>query len=229
MKAINTNAGKQVRKAIGFAPRGARALWMLNVTVGTQSISPLMLSIESGAVDASTAILKDLLTIRADRDRYYFGADELFLRHPNIVAIICETAPVLLPCIIDGLMWRSRLAENGRRRVNYYVKYLIVDAEGRFNTALTFIANLMDPKIVCHPLMILLSDMLWNGPGFYTFLRGKMWLMSTLTMFLLSQSILKSFWASDDFVVGEAARVTTFVLRLVVYALVMGQLFFSHA
>ena len=31
-------------------------------------------------------MIKDVLTIRADRDHYYYGADELF-KHPGRVAI----------------------------------------------------------------------------------------------------------------------------------------------
>merc|ERR1719229_2003731 len=46
MKAINTNSKTQLRKAVGCAPRGKRGLWMLNIQVGTQSISPLMWAIE---------------------------------------------------------------------------------------------------------------------------------------------------------------------------------------
>merc|ERR1719277_1005188 len=85
MKAINANSGKQLRKAVGCAPRGRRALWMLNIQVGTQSISPLLWAIETGNLDAAKGIVIDLLTIRADRDRYYYGMDILFERHPDIV------------------------------------------------------------------------------------------------------------------------------------------------
>jgi len=201
---------------------------MLNVTVGTQSISPLMWSIESGAIEASGAILKDLLTIRADRDRYYYGADELFARHPDIIARLCEAAPTLLPGVMDGLMWRSRLAEGARRRVNYYVKHLLVDEQGHFNKALGWISDLKDPKIVCHPLVVILSDLLWNGPVYLTFLAGKSWLLTTLSLFLMSQSIFRNFWAYPD-PTGEATRVLTFTFRLFVYAFVMGQLLVSHA
>ena len=48
---------------------------MLNIQVGTQSISPLIWSIEIGSLDAAKAIIQDLLTIRADRERYYYGMD----------------------------------------------------------------------------------------------------------------------------------------------------------
>lgn len=82
MKAINANSGKQLKKAIACAPRGKRAIWMLNVQVGTQSISPLMWAVETGSLDAARAIIVDLLTIRADRDRYYYGMDIMFERQP---------------------------------------------------------------------------------------------------------------------------------------------------
>merc|ERR1740121_2607410 len=64
MKAINTNSGKQLKKAVGCAPRNKRAAWTLNIQVGTQSISPLLWAIETGSLDAARAIITDLLTIR---------------------------------------------------------------------------------------------------------------------------------------------------------------------
>merc|ERR1719191_702361 len=75
MKAINQNSGKALKKAVSCAPRGKRALWSLNIQVGTQSISPFLWAIETGCLDAAKAIVVDLLTIRADRDSYYYGMD----------------------------------------------------------------------------------------------------------------------------------------------------------
>merc|ERR1719145_375657 len=135
MKAINVNNGVQVRKAVGCAPRGKRAMWMLNIQVGTQSISPLLWAIETGSLDAAKAIIQDLLTIRADRDRYYYGMDILFERHADIVKRLCVDAPALLPALLDGLVWRSRITEEGTRRVNYYVKHLVQDSKGNFSQA----------------------------------------------------------------------------------------------
>merc|ERR1719507_2483712 len=100
MKAINANSGKGLKKAVSCAPRGKRALWMLNIQVGTQSISPLMWAIETGSLEAGMAIIVDLLTIRADRDRYYYGMDALFGRHPDILKRICEEAQGLLPALL---------------------------------------------------------------------------------------------------------------------------------
>merc|ERR1719456_1551391 len=112
MKAINTNNAKQLRKAISCAPRGERSAWLLIVQVGTQSISPLAWSIESGALEAAQAIINDLLVFRADRDRYYYGMDDLFKRHPDIIKTLSMDAPTLLPKMLDGLIWRARTTEN---------------------------------------------------------------------------------------------------------------------
>lgn len=35
------------------------------------------------------AMLQDLLTIRADRDNYYYGCDALFTRHPELIHRLC--------------------------------------------------------------------------------------------------------------------------------------------
>merc|ERR1719162_2655420 len=104
----------------------------------------------------------DLLTIRADRDRYFYGADDLFHRHPDIVKRLCNDAPALVPVLLDGLVWRSRLTENGFRRVNYFVKHLLVTENGTFAKALANIADTKDPKVVCHPCIVLLSDLTWG-------------------------------------------------------------------
>merc|ERR1719149_189095 len=64
MKSINVNTKKSMNKAIGVAPRGERASWMLLIQVGTQNISPLAWSIESGSVESASAMINDLLTIR---------------------------------------------------------------------------------------------------------------------------------------------------------------------
>ncbi len=61
---------------------------------------------------------------------------------------VCYFTPVLLPVLFDGLLWCSRLSENGKRRVNYYLKHLLVDED---NKALNWIAAL---KEVMHPILV---------------------------------------------------------------------------
>ena len=71
MKAINGNSYNSLIKAVGNAPRGKRTLWLLNIQVGTQSLTPLMWSVETGSMESARPIIIDLLTIRANRDSCY--------------------------------------------------------------------------------------------------------------------------------------------------------------
>jgi len=244
MKAINANSAKQLKKAVGCAPRGKRTLWMLNVQVGTQSISPLLWAIETGSLEAAKAILVDLLTIRADRDRYYYGMDTMFERHADLVKRLCLDAPALLPTLLDGLIWRSRVTENGQRRVNYYIKYFVQDMEGNFSKVTEVITDNGDPAIVCHPVVSMVTDMIWSRVALRTFLYGKAWFLFTLVVFICSQSILNHLNSHSDGdekkgthrrLAGENGdqnpfeiRVAIFACRCFIYLCSMGQWVLFH-
>lgn len=225
MKAINVNSVKQLRKAISCAPRGARAQWLLLVQVGTQSISPLAWALDSGRQEAATAILKDLLTIRADRERYYYGLEELFKRHPDIVKKLCAEGPELLGTLLDGLVWRSRATKDGLRRANFYIKYLVVDQEGNCTDALRHLTALKDPTIVCHPAVNIVSDALWSGIVRWEFLYSRVWFMLSLVMFMLGQAILPRLQAYDQL----GVRAAVLACRAFNYMLTMMRLVFLHA
>ncbi|CAE8639559.1 unnamed protein product, partial [Polarella glacialis] len=143
MKAVNMNSIKSLKTAVAAAPRGERATWLLHIQVGDQFISPLLWALENGSVHVAEAVLKDLLTIRADRARYYFGADTLFEKHPDIVKRLSDRAPQLLPVLLDGLVWRShRTLENGqKRRVNYFVRHMLIASGGEFSPAIKWISS----------------------------------------------------------------------------------------
>merc|ERR1719235_2138895 len=141
MLAINAKSSKQLLKALTSAPRRLRTTWLLQVQVGTQKISPLYWAIDNGYLDVADTILRDILSIRADRDRYYYGLDELFDIHPDAVKRLATDASSLLPTLLDGLTWRAKTTVNGMRRVNYYVAPLLVDADGKFKDTLKVIAQ----------------------------------------------------------------------------------------
>ncbi|CAE8694901.1 unnamed protein product [Polarella glacialis] len=225
MKAINTNSANQAKKALACAPRGKRATWMLNISVGTQSISPFLWSISSGSMEVAKIIMTDLLTIRADRDKYYYGVDELFQRHPDIVQILTQEAPLLVPTMLDGMLWRSRVAPGGQRRVNIYLKNLLVNAEGGFADALHWISVMQDPRIVTQPVVVSLTDLVWNSIIYRSFLMSKTWLLFTLVVFLLSQSILKNLNTGNP---TESERVAIFVCRAFVYLCSMTELIYCR-
>lgn len=92
------------------------------------------------------------------------------------------------------------------------------------------IGVLGDPKLVCHPVLILLSDMVWNGPLYFAFLTCKLWLVFTLCVYITAQAIL-SMWGKnqDGFETGNRAREMQFACRVFVYILCMGQLAIYHA
>merc|ERR1712100_763653 len=191
MKAINVNSPKATVAAINCAARGERATWMLLITVGTRDISPFLWSVQSGTIEAGLAMLQDLLTIRADRYKYYYEFDYLFRRHPDIVNIFLSDAPALVVPLLDGLIWRSRLTDNGFRRVNYYMKYLLISPEGGFNKSLEWIVKANDPKLMVHPLLVLLGDLVWTRVALRSFIQRKAWFVFTLFIFVICQSILK--------------------------------------
>eukprot|EP00440_Ansanella_granifera_P038479 gb/GFBE01041755.1/.p1 GENE.gb/GFBE01041755.1/~~gb/GFBE01041755.1/.p1 ORF type:complete len:1196 (+),score=268.01 gb/GFBE01041755.1/:1-3588(+) len=189
MTAINANSSKIMAQAIAAAPRGQRATWLLHIQVGDQFISPLMWAIESGSMQVADAMLRDLLTIRADRARYYYGADELFERHPDIIQRLAERAPDLLRTLLDGLIWRSHhTSQNGQfRRVNYYLKNMLLDQKGRFSEALKHISATGDPNIVIHPVVALMVETLWTGIVRRQFMYSRLWNIISLIVFILSQ------------------------------------------
>eukprot|EP00927_Polykrikos_kofoidii_P017182 TRINITY_DN177_c0_g1_i8.p1 TRINITY_DN177_c0_g1~~TRINITY_DN177_c0_g1_i8.p1 ORF type:complete len:1126 (+),score=205.84 TRINITY_DN177_c0_g1_i8:74-3379(+) len=216
MKAIIANSKKGVQKALSSAPRGVRSKWQLLIQVGSQNISPLAWAIESGSLEASSAMLNDLLTFRADRDRYYYSADELFVRHPTVVAMILSDAPSLLPELLDCLIWRSRVTSNGLRRVNFYVKHLLVDPEGKFAKTLEWVIKAKDPKIVCHPVLVWLSDDVWSRVAAWSFLVRKSWFVFILLLFIVTQSVLSR--EEKDY----PMRCVVMALRLFIYVFSLG-------
>lgn len=229
MKAINANNLKQLKKAIDCAPRSERAAWCLFIQVGSQSISPLSWAIESGSLDVAKEILIDLLTIRADRANYYYGVDELFGRHPDIVKRLVEDAEMLLPTFLEGLIWRSHRPEKGKRRCNYYVKHLLINKNGDFADALKWLAATGEPSIIAQPVVVLISDTLWNGVVYLQFIIFKIWWIINLCIFMLSQGILIREVRAD---INEQQRKNLFTAifgcRMFIYILGLGKLAFFH-
>jgi len=220
MKAINLNSRKQMMKSISIAPRGDRAKWMLLVQVGTQSISPLAWALESGSLESAEAMIVDLLTMRADRDKYYYALDALYARHHDIIKMLLDEAPAILPTFLDGLIWRSRTNEGGLRRVNYYIKHLVVGPDGHYAMTLPWITAIKDPKLVCHPIVVFLNEIIWKKVVYRNFLMGKIWLFFTLSIFVVSQAVTS---------LQEDYPSLVFATRTFVYICSMGLAIYRHS
>ena len=70
---------------------------------------------------------------------------------------------MLLPGLLDGLTWRSRLSDGGMRCVNNVIQHLLVAADGT--------------KIVCHSVLVQLADVVWAGFASRSFLWRKAWFL----------------------------------------------------
>jgi len=224
MKAVNQNNPRMLRKALIAAPRGQRAEWVLNVQVGTQQISPLLWAIQSGSLEAAKAIIKDLLTIRADREKYYYGVEAIFRRHDDIVGKLVEQARSLVPTLFDGLIWRSRHTRSGLRRVNFYVQHLVNDTNGNLAEGIKSICAAQDQKMISHPVLTLVSDTLWTGVVKRQFILSKLGFLFGLFVFLMCQAILPKYTEEIP-----ELRWVIFVGRMVNYVFSMVRLGFYHS
>ncbi|CAK9025545.1 unnamed protein product [Durusdinium trenchii] len=224
MKAINQNSRELLSTSLACAPRGKRCEWVLTISVGTQSISPLMWAIDSGTWTAAEHIIEDLLTIRADREKYYYGLDHLFERHPDIVEILGTRATVLLTPLFNGMVWRSHLAHNGMRRANYYIKHLVVNKDGKFPDALHSMVELQDPSIAVHPFLMHLTEIIWTGVIRPKFVFGNTWLCFNLIVFVFGHGILNH--AEDQ--AYFSSRVAMFTCRCIIYFFGMTNLIYGR-
>jgi uncharacterized membrane protein YgcG len=170
-------------------------------------------------------MINDLLTFRADRDRYYYGVDDLFKRHPDIIKMLCDQAPDIVPKLLDGLIWRSRNTENSMRRVNYYVKHMLMDEEGQFSPNLEWITATRDPKLVCHPIVVFVADLVWTKVAYRSSLYGKSWFFFTLVVFITSQSVLEHLHGGE---MSDTERIFVFVCRFFIYCASLTQLLYGH-
>jgi hypothetical protein len=137
-----------------------------------------------------------------------------------------DQAPDLVPKLLDGLIWRSRQTENGMRRVNYYVKHLLVDEEGQFSKTVSWITATRDPKLVCHPVIVLVADVVWTRVAYRSFLFGKSWFFFALLVFIASQSVLEHLHDHNDHNLVERSAVLG--CRAFIYLLCMMQLLYRH-
>lgn len=223
MKAINANSVRMLKHALAQAPRSKRVEWLLMIQVGPCKISPLEWAIESGSFEVANAAIEDLLTIRADRDKYYFGVDELFRRHPDFVFRLCDEAPTLLTTLLEGLVWRSRQTKNGVRRVNYFVKHLIINEDGGLSDALRALAASKDQTIISHPVVVLVSDTLWTGVIRRSFFLSKLGFIFSVLVFMVSQAILPKAGMENS-----GVRISILAGRILTYGFSLGRLLFSH-
>ena len=165
---------EKLSSAMDCASRGDRFDWLTIVDVNGDVYSPLYWTLRDGNFEMARYIITDLLTIRADREDYYYGREILFQRHPDIVAVLCRDSPQLLnDALFDGLMWHSKDVENSTIRVNYYIQELFGNPEKESNVwaqALSTLAEKGKPDMFSHPVAAKLLEVKWNRTGKVFFL-----------------------------------------------------------
>jgi hypothetical protein len=84
------------------------------------------------------------------------------------------------------------------RRVNYYLKYLLVDHEGGVAGGLKALAASQDPKIMSDPVVVTVSDTMWKGLVSTEFIKRKVNFMVSLLVFMVSQAIIPNLELTDS-------------------------------
>ena len=76
-----------------------------------------------------------------------------------------------------------------------------------------------DPKIICHPVVVLFSDLIWFKIASWYFFAGKCWFLFTLLVFIIGQSVLAHLNQGNE-TAGE--QMGMFACRLFIYLGSMG-------
>jgi len=178
---------EELERALSLAPRGQRADWITRVQIHDSVVSPLYWAVRDGKLDMARVMIKDLLALRADREAYYFGYDQLWAVHPDIVAVLCKICPDLLEDLFDGMMWHSAVVEEGDKvRVNYYLRELYGDPEvfpDTWGTPFGVLALKGPTSVFVHPLVSKVLDIKWRRFGMKWFLVLEGWYTLVLIAF----------------------------------------------
>jgi hypothetical protein len=72
-KAVAAGDIDGLKKALQEMPRGKRTRSALDIEVDENIISPILWSMHDGRLALTEVLFNDVLAIRGDRDRYYYG------------------------------------------------------------------------------------------------------------------------------------------------------------
>jgi len=226
MQSINQDNAELLTKSLREAPRGERSNLLLRVTVGSQCISPLYWALRSGAHTAAKTMIEDMLQIRADRDRYYYGVDDIFRLQPDVVEDILLEAPLLAKTLLDGLIWRSHKTKDGMRPVIYYLEHLVrdMDETKTFSRALISFVKYNNPKTIMHPMLVFVLEILWTHLAKKSFFLDRVLTMISFVVFLLATCFLNQ----PSLVGNPTAETCLAVARILVYSLGFMRLLYWH-
>eukprot|EP00397_Hematodinium_sp_SG-2012_P002889 GEMP01002897.1.p1 GENE.GEMP01002897.1~~GEMP01002897.1.p1 ORF type:complete len:1183 (+),score=249.82 GEMP01002897.1:779-4327(+) len=189
-KAMVNNSVDEMSEVLKQAPRGMRDMWLLEVNVSGEILSPFYWALYDGKIKLAHFMLEDLLAIRADRETYYSGSENLFLSHPGLVKNLAVLSPSLLSVLFDGLMWRSRITDNGFRRVNYFIRDVYGDPTNQryldpYHTPLAELGRLHYAELFVHPLSQFIIDVKWSRFARTMFIQAQLYFLLLLIIFMI--------------------------------------------
>jgi hypothetical protein len=169
-RALASSDANALSVALSHSARSRRATAAVEIRAAESTISPLLWTIRDGKLAMTEVLLSDILAIRGDRANYYYGRGLLWEKHPGLVRLLVEKAPRLLTVLLDGHMWTSRFIENGKRRVNFYIRELYGDPSNPETTAVSssmlgmFVYRLpmTELHLFTHPLTTFIVDLKWR-------------------------------------------------------------------
>ncbi|CAL1161537.1 unnamed protein product, partial [Cladocopium goreaui] len=225
-QSINADDAALLTKSLNEASRAERSNLLLRVTVGSQCISPLFWALRSGAHTAAKTMLEDMLTIRADRDRYYYGVNDIFRLQPDVIEDILLEAPLLSVTLLNGLIWRSHKTKDGMRPVIYYVEHLVKDMDETktFSRALISFIKYNNPKTIMHPILVFVLEVLWVNLAKRSFFLDRVLTMVSFVVFLLATCFLTQPALQEN----PTAETSLAVARILVYSLGFVRLLYWH-
>uniref|UniRef100_A0A7S1DKS7 Globin domain-containing protein n=2 Tax=Hemiselmis andersenii TaxID=464988 RepID=A0A7S1DKS7_HEMAN len=179
---------EQLEDAMDCVPRGERDEVLTKIDVNGEIISPLNWAISGGQLSMAQFVMGDLLAIRADRYRYYYGRETLFKTHPDLVQCVARQMPALLDNLFDGLLWHAQMVQDGRVRVNYYIRemYGVPEEVKDVWTSPMGVLVLAGQSVVFnHPVMEKLLEVKWERFGLKIYAGIQIWYCIMLILFTL--------------------------------------------
>jgi len=172
-----TNNVTELASVVATAPRGERNMWLLETRAIGSTLSPFYWVMYEAKIEMLQFMIDEVTVIRADREAYYCGLDELFESHPGVIANLAIFSADSMGRLFDGMVWVSRNATNGKRRVNYYVRHIYGDPTlARFadpyKTPLASLTNLHKVDIFLHPVTQFLIHLKWDSFAKWQYVRA---------------------------------------------------------
>ncbi|EKX39126.1 hypothetical protein GUITHDRAFT_143733 [Guillardia theta CCMP2712] len=178
-----------LQDAISSAPRSKRAEWLCQIDINGAIISPLIWAMHDGKTAIVDFILSDLLTIRADIHGYYYGREELFKYHDDLIGEILREAPDSMTVLLDGLMWHSKEKLMGRLvRVNYYIKDVYGEPRENVDSWASPLGRFIvlgDNHTFLHPIVKQTLQLKWQKFGLFLFCLKEVWYLGMLITFMV--------------------------------------------